>query len=157
MKKVILILTILILVTCTSKTKSKVELRFEDFKWGSNIEEVEAVIVSKGHKAIRGIYQDHVGYVDEILNERVTVGFYFTPKTQKLYMIGLLWRTNLVSGRLLKLIEEKYGLPIVEVDNMKKYQLGDSIILLETGSLDTVLGYYSSKYKNINKQESEGS
>jgi len=146
-----MVFIILFSFTCT-KTKDELK-QFQDFKWGSSMEEVRTIIVSREHEVIRGIHQNHMGYVDEILNEIVTIGFYFTPKTQKLYMIGFLWKTNVVGNQLLKLIEKKYGPPTITKDNMRKYKSGDHIILLELRSNETILGEYSSKYSTINKKE----
>jgi len=152
---VMLIMLSLSLITCSSKTKNKAELLFENFKWGNNIEEVKEVIFSMKRSPIE-LISNNLAYMDVILNEDVTRGFYFTPKTQKLYMMGLLWETNRVNDRLLEIIKEKYGNPIILHKNIRKYQQGDSIIILETRFLNTLLICYSNKYRNINKQESEG-
>lgn len=153
MKKLILVLfTMLFLVACSTKDGDKLELLIKDFKWGSSIEEVKELIISKGHTPTQ-TSRGNVGYLDVILGEEVLVGFYFTPETRKLCKAGLHWNTDRVRNRLQKILAQKYGTSGRESEDLKEYQQEDYRLILELGSSDTLLCLYSNKYTDKQKEE----
>lgn len=155
MRKLILVLfTMSFLVACSTKNGDELELLIEDFKWGSSIEEVKELIISKGHYPVQ-TSGGNVGYIDVILSEEVLVAFYFTPKTRKLYKAALNWNTDRIRDRLQKILDQKYGTSGRESEDVKEYQQEDYRLILELGSSDTLLGLYSNEYTDIHKQEEE--
>lgn len=124
MKKLILVSTMVIFLTCilllTIPTQSYADskIQFENYKWGSSIDEVEGIILSGGFGARRltGCVPT-TSYLNKVFDEKAYIRFFFTPKTKKLHMINVEWNNELeweniyLANSILKTLTEKYGRP----------------------------------------------
>lgn len=120
--------------------------RFQDHVWGSSFDEVKETLVSKGHKPRTVIGYD-LRYDDNILGEKVSIDFNFTPTTKKLFMVYLTWESKSVFKSLIRILTNKYGPPDIEED----YSWGPSIRLSldedkEEYKFITTLWYTSTKF-----------
>lgn len=158
MKRLISIVAfmILFLVASTTIYATEVEPRFENYKWGSSLDEVKEIVTSKGHRMLLQHPPSSLPsiiYSDRILCKEVTILFVFTPKTQKLCSINLNWEDATSVGRsLLRILTEKYGEPSRPNQFIEQHWWGLSI-RLEFGFWETDLTYYSKKYIAMYMQE----
>ena len=139
--------------------------QFQDYKWGSSIEEVVSQINSKKQYDVFEIDTPKeklgIGYRDIILNKKVLIWFLFTPRTEKLCRVKLVWGRDYgdnydndygVKYSLLKTLTEKYGRP-VRSGLWYDYKWGSYLELW--GSVGTTLSYISGEYTPIQVQEED--
>jgi len=139
--------------------------QFQDYKWGSSIEEVVSQINSKGHSDVfeMGTPREKlgIGYRDMVQHKKVLIWFLFTPRTEKLCRVKLVWGRDYgdnydndhgVKGSLLKTLTEKYGSP-VRSGLWYDYKWGSYLELW--GSVGTTLSYISGEYTPIQVWEED--
>jgi len=137
--------------------------QFQDYKWGSSIEEVRLQINSKEHYVFEIDTPKEklgFGYRDMILHKKVLVWFLFTPRTEKLCRVKLVWGRDYdnydndygIKYSLLKTLTKKYGEP-VRSGLWYDYKWGSYLELW--GSVGTTLSYISGEYAPIQVQEED--
>ncbi len=139
--------------------------QFQDYKWGSSIEEVVSQINSKKQYDVFEIDTPKeklgIGYRDIILNKKVLIWFLFTPRTEKLCRVKLVWGRDYgdnydndygVKYSLFKTLTEKYGEPF-RSGLWYDYKWGSHLELW--GSVGTTLSYISGEYTPIQVQEED--
>jgi len=139
--------------------------QFQDYKWGSSIEEVRLQINSGDHYDVFEIDTPReklgIGHRDMILHKKVLIWFLFTPRTEKLCRVKLVWGRDHgdnydndygVKNSLLKILTKKYGEP-VRSGLWYDYKWGSYLELW--GSVGTTLSYISGEYTPIQVQEED--
>ena len=126
---------------------------FENYKWGSGLDEVEKIVVSKGFDVINK--EDKLEYVSKVFDEEVCVTFRFSSIMRKLYAVVLRWESANVTKSLVKTLSEKYGPPqregVFKMSENTYYWLPS--VVLKFGTSHTWLYYLSTKIKDTNIQE----
>jgi len=124
------------------------EIQFEDYRWGSSIEEVKKQIERKGHVCQTEPDCAAIGYIEEILGEVAEVVFAFTPKTDKLASIRISWESEDLVKRLAEFLITKYGEPKIKNETLNEFCWHDdmSVLGLRYVSMETELVYFSKKY-----------
>jgi len=111
-------LTFVLSLTIPTQSYADSKIQFENYKWGSSIDEVEGIILSGGFGARRlaGCIPG-VSYLNKVFDEEAYIRFFFTPKTKKLHMINVEWDNKpgwenvYLVNSILKTLTKKYGKP----------------------------------------------
>lgn len=150
MKKITLIL---ILLSFLYTHIAFASYKFEDYEWGTSMDNIEQQLKQKKKKIIKESFNTFL-YYDKIFDRQCEVRLHFTPKTKLLAIIEIKWNSDTFSA-VSNILESKYGKPFVpEYKDEFWWGYWDSeIIVLKPIFTGTSLKYISGVYKKQGEKE----
>jgi hypothetical protein len=133
------------------------QTRFEKLKWGAQLSEIKDIMAEKGYSLDKGSknsanYSHSLKYRSTLLGEEVRIKLLFTPETEKLASIDIVWYDcdRNTRGLLFKILVFKYGAPTKIEKNVHKYsweRFSTSAELFDDNDY-TRLTYYHNHYSS---------
>jgi hypothetical protein len=118
--------------------------QFEDYSWGKSKDEIKRMLSYKGQRTLF-FDKNTVSYKDKILGEDCEVSFYFSPKSEILYLIKLRWDKPDIGDEVLDLLIAKHDSPYQEQKGVDRYiwrgKSNEDIIALDYSTGATELFY----------------
>lgn len=159
MRKVFLGIIIVLLLGISSLSYA---FQFEDYEWGTDINQVQIQISKKRPKRNMRFDDERtwVFYMDKIFKLDCTVSLSFTPISKRLAFVIIRWKNIDISSDIARILKNKYGNQHNEYgyDDYKwwgpesNYGNNDNLNLKNDG-LDTILIYQSGDWSQVSQQE----
>ncbi|MFC1594408.1 hypothetical protein ACFL38_03680 [Candidatus Omnitrophota bacterium] len=109
MVKRIIIVSVLYLLVSLSFVSSGFAFQFEDFKWGSTRAAIVLKLRTKEKDLMFTTNKRIIKYSDTILNDDCSISLEFTPQTNVLASIKIMWRDKSIGEDVKQLLTKKYG------------------------------------------------
>jgi hypothetical protein len=138
--------------------------QYEDYAWGISQKKAKEIVQKKHQHIVTSDIEKTISYKDDIFGSLCEVNLFFTPKSEVLYMVKILWQSPGSGEKVRNALAVKYGEPIKPDAEFERYawfgKAEDEMIALDYSGKTTELIFsapdaYPEKEKNneVNKTE----
>jgi hypothetical protein len=95
--------------------------QYEDYAWGVSQKKAKEIVQKKHQHIVTSDIEKTISYKDDIFGSSCEVNLLFTPKSEVLYMVKILWKTPETGEKARNALTLKYGEPVKPEAEFERY------------------------------------
>jgi hypothetical protein len=95
--------------------------QYEDYAWGLAQEKIKAIVQKKHKNIVISQIEKTINYKDDIFDSLCEVTLLFTPKSEVLYLVKILWKNPETGEKVRNALAARYGEPLKADAEFERY------------------------------------